>query len=405
MKKILFWMRGYLHVSIPADQAERYINIMKTQGIQTSCLCIKEDRCCFLIAGKEYRRLLPVARKTKSYPKIHRKCGGYFHYMELLKHSGLFFGILCFVVFLYIMSKFLWSIDFEGNSLYTEEQLLQYINNLGIGFGCRVDAVDCSGLEACLREEFQDISWASAELKGNRLIIRLKENNKKISFQDSDYNTKIVATENGVVSAIVTRSGTPMVKAGDIVEAGDVLIEGYVNTENEYNEIIDTSITNADGDICIRSDIFYDDRIPIEYIMKNMTGKTKKGFFLTLFNKKIFSYIPSIPYEKYDIITLSVMWKITDNLYLPVTHGTICCMEYEEAEARRSNNDLTCLVYQRYLYEMEHYLQSGYRIIEERVELQILDDTCQLQGNVTLEGPFWHRVEVFQEETEGNTLE
>lgn len=405
MKKLLVWMKGYLYVSIPADHAERFINIMKTQDIHTWCLCIKENRCRFLITRKDYRRLLSVARKTKAYPRIHKKCGGYFRCRELLKHSGLFFGILCFVAFLYIMSRFIWTIDFVGNSLYTEEQLLQYIKSYGVGFGCRVDAVDCSGLEACLRKEFQDISWASAELQGNRLIIRMKENNKKIVSQNSTVNTKIVATQSGVVSAIITRSGTPMVRAGDSVEAGDVLIEGYINTKNEYDEVIDTSITNADGDVWIRSDIFYDDRIPIDYIMKNMTGKTKKGFSLTIFNKKIFSYIPSIPYEKYDIITLSVMWKITDNLYLPISHDTIYCMEYEEAEARHSNTNLSLLSYQRYLHVMEQYLQSGYHIIDEQVELQILDDICQLQGNVTLEGPFWHRVEVFQEETEGNTLE
>lgn len=406
MNKLLFWINGYVQASVPGKNAERFINILSNHGIKVYQFCMKQERCYFLIDKEKYKLLLPLARKTGSYPKLHKKCGGYYFYKRLLKHTGLYIGIACFSIFLYIMSLFLWDIMFYGNTMHTDEQLLQFVREQGIGFGSRIDKIDCAHLESTIREAYSDIGWVSVELRGSRMLIRVKETAFSKGAQNStDMNTNIVAEQNGIVTEIITRSGTPMVMAGDTVKAGDILICAWTDTVNEYNETVKRTPVAADGDVLIKSDIMYSDKVPLRFTMKEMTGRNKTGYSLAISDKKIFSYIPSIPYEKYDIITLSVMWKITDNLYLPISHDTIYCMEYEEAEARHSNTNLSLLSYQRYLHVMEQYLQSGYHIIDEQVELQILDDICQLQGNVTLEGPFWHRVEVFQEETEGNTLE
>ena len=405
MNRLLFWMKGYVQASIPTENAERFVNILRAQDIRANCFQIYENRCRFRIARSDYRLLLPLARKTSLYPRIHKKCGGYYIYKRLLQQSGLYLGMLCFVIFIYIMSQFLWNIEFVGNSMHTEEQLLQFLEKEGVGFGSRTTTIMCSRLEEGLRKEFQDISWASVELHGSRLMIRMKENvmlQKKDKIQGCSH---IVATQNGIVTEIITRTGTPKVKTGDSVKQGDILIEGFVNTVNEYEELIRQEGVLADGDVNIKADIIYDDSFPINYKRKTMTGKIKKGYCLTINKKKIFSYIPSIPYKSYDIITTSVTWKISDNLYLPISQDTISCVEYKEEDARHSNAELAQTAYRRYLNSMEQYLSSGYRIFEEQVELEILDDVCQLQGTVTLEGPFWHREEVSYDEPEGIIVE
>ena len=176
MNRLLFWMKGYVQASIPTENAERFVNILRAQDIRANCFQIYENRCRFRIARSDYRLLLPLARKTSLYPRIHKKCGGYYIYKRLLQQSGLYLGMLCFVIFIYIMSQFLWNIEFVGNSMHTEEQLLQFLEKEGVGFGSRTTTIMCSRLEEGLRKEFQDISWASVELHGSRLMIRMKEN-------------------------------------------------------------------------------------------------------------------------------------------------------------------------------------------------------------------------------------
>lgn len=402
MNKFMFWVSGYVKASVPKENSERLINILPRHNIPIYGICIKNGRCYFYISKKHYTALRPHAKKTACYPRICKKCGGYFILMRMLKYSGLYLGILCFGLLLYILSLFLWQIEFDGNKSHTEEQLLHYINEQGIGFGSIVNRIDCAGLEASIRKKYNDISWVSVEIKGSRMTIRLREAElKQIKTEQTEEYTHIIASRDGIVSDIVTRKGTAFVVAGDQVKKGDILIAGTVNTLNEYNELIRSVPVAADGDITITSEIPYFDFIPLEYKLKEMTGKYKKGFQLSVFNKKIFSYFPSIPYERYDIITMSVNLKISDNLYLPVSYNTISCREYVELDACRSQAQLSELCYRRYLENMEQYLNAGYRILKEDVGLQILDENCILQGNVTLEGPFWGRTAFSMDESEG----
>ena len=406
MNQLLFWIKGYVQASIPKTNAERFLNILANQEIKAYRFCVKGERCCFRIDKNAYRLLLPVARKTKAYPRIHKKCGGYYIFKKMLQHTGLYLGMLCFGLLLYILSLFIWDIEFSGNQIHTEAQLLRFLNESGIGFGCRSDRVDCAGLEAEIRKEYSDISWVSVEIRGSRMMVRIRE----AAFRDtvSDKNapdSHITATQNGIITKLIVRTGTPVVKVGDSVKAGDILIEGAVNTVNEYDELIQSEAVCADGDVSLKADLSYSDRIPLSFVMKKMTGEEKKGYSLSIFNKKIFSYIPSIPYERYDIITTTVNWKISKNLYLPVSHDTISCREYEENEAIYSSSQLAELSYRRYLETIERYLESGYQLTEDNVELQIVDDECVLQGTLTLEGPFWKRTELIHEEVEGVTAE
>ena len=402
----MFWVRGYVTASVPGENAERFINILPRHSIAIYRLCSKNGRCYFDIDKRDYLALRPIAGKTGCFPKLHKKCGGYYLFIGMLRHTGLYLGIFMFVVLSYILSLFLWQIEFSGNMRHTEEQLLQYMNEQGIGFGSRCSHIDCAGLEAAIRQKYNDISWVSVEIRGSRMMIRIHEA-EFIETKEEEIleKTHIVAGQNGIVTEIITRAGTALVTAGDQVQKGDILIAGVVNTVNEYNELTERVPVTADGDISILSEIPYSDGIPLTYSMKVMTGKQKNGFSVSLFNKKIFSYIPSIPYERYDIITTTANWKISKNLYLPVSHDTISCMEYIEHDACRSSSQLSEICYRRYLEKMEQYIMDGYRIENENVELQLTDDQCILQGVVTLEGPFWERTLFSSEELEGVDFE
>ena len=200
MNRFMFWVTGYVKASVPKENSERFINILPKHNIPIYKIYSKSGRCYFEISKNKYMLLRPLVEKTACYPKIHKKCGGYYIFMKLLKHTGMFLGIICFVVLLYILSLFLWQIEFSGNSVHTDEQLIRYINGRGIGFGSRVNQIDCTGLEAAIREEYNDISWVSVEIQGSRMIIRLREAEfNEIKTVQTDEITNIVASRDGVI--------------------------------------------------------------------------------------------------------------------------------------------------------------------------------------------------------------
>ena len=406
MKKVLFWLKGYVIASIPLKNAERFINILPNQNLRADRIYVKGERCCFRMERHLYMKLHPVVKKTGAYPKLHKKCGGYYLFRRLMQHTGLYLGILTFAFLLYVLSLFIWDIEFSGNQLHTEEQLLRFVNEYGIGFGSRRDWIDCADLEAAIRKEYSDIGWVSAEVRGSRMMIRMKEATfTEKQAETAEGQSHIIADRNGIVTEIIVRTGTPMVSVGDTVKKGDILIAGEVITYNENNELINSLPVYADGDVSLKSELEYRDSVPLQFQMKEMTGNKKTGYSVSIFNKKIFSYFPSIPYERYDIITMSVNWKISKNLYLPISHDTISCREYTQSEAIYSNAQLSELCYRRYMNRIESYLENGYRLIQDNVSLQIENDECVLQGTLIMEGPFWNRIENIRDETEGDVAE
>ena len=95
--------------------------------------------------------------------------------------------------------------------------------------GMRKSAVSCEGLEESLRNQFAEITWVSAEIKGTRLTVRIKENEAMLSPVEPDRTPcDLAAEKDGVIERCVVRNGLLKVRAGDPVAAGDLLVAGTI---------------------------------------------------------------------------------------------------------------------------------------------------------------------------------
>ena len=71
----------------------------------------------------------------------------------------------------------------------------------------------------------------------------------------------IVASEDGVISSIITRNGIPQVKAGDTVEKGQILVSGAVPVYDDGQNIVKYQIYEADADITILTKTHFHDQV------------------------------------------------------------------------------------------------------------------------------------------------
>ncbi len=399
MNNLKLWFKGYVTAEITNKQVERFINICAKRSLQIYNMTAANDGYRFQIGINEYRELLPIVRKTKCFPKIIKKNGIPFLIYRSFKHIALIPGVLIAVLLIYILSTFLWDIQLEGNSLHTEEQMIQYLYDNKIGFGTRCSKIDCSYLEACIREDFPDIGWVSVELKGSRLTLRIKETVfKTVDIAAESEYRNMVAGQNGIVVDIITQSGTPMVKSGDVVCTGDVLIMGVLKTVDEYETVLLKRPTKAEGQINIRAIVPYEDKMSVNYKIKEYSGKCSYGIMIDSFNKNIFSYLYGNNYTECDIIKKTTQWKISNNLYLPISHTTISCMEYKEYPAVYSYSQLTEKMYQQYIQWLEQWQTDGFCLVSDQVKIKIKDETCFMSGTVIMEGRFWNYQELNPEE-------
>lgn len=136
-------------------------------------------------------------------------------------------------------SQFLWDIHFQGNKRWTDTTLTTFLKEEGIYPGMQKKNVDCQGIVKALRKEYNDIVWASASLDGSRLKIQIKENEDAlpiISSTQTDKSNKtdslpadLIASTDGIITNLITRTGIPQVHIGDSVTKGTLLVSGRID--------------------------------------------------------------------------------------------------------------------------------------------------------------------------------
>jgi similar to stage IV sporulation protein len=396
--KLLNWVRGILWVQISGTAPERFINLCCNKKIFIWNLIQVEHGYQFCILARNYKKLKSIARKTKIVPKIKRKRGLVFILHRYKKRTGFFTGLILCMVLIYVMSLNIWDISILGGSKYTPETMLKFLNQNQVYTGILKRKVDCQEIEETIRLTYKDIGWVSAEIRGTRLIIKITETNMPAPARPAMEPSHITATKDAIVKKIITRSGTPMVKEGDVVKKGDILISGIITITDDFGVEISREPVVADADIRCSSFYDYKDIFSMNYTYKNYTGKSKKGYYITFFGRKLFLYNPSNSYAMYDIIVDEKSLHITDSFYLPLKFGRIETREYMEEKRQYTEEEARSIATERLKRYFDKLTQRDVLITENSVKITIEKNKCITSGRILVEEPAWEYTTIQENE-------
>ena len=106
------------------------------------------------------------------------------------------------------------------------EEVEQTLKEMGVVKGISKKEISFDSIENAVCVATPTIKYAFASFSGSRLIIQVEM--RAIADQPIDNVTPqdIVATSNGKITRILVVNGTPLVKVGDDVHVGQVLIKG-----------------------------------------------------------------------------------------------------------------------------------------------------------------------------------
>lgn len=398
LTNLLKWLRGVLYIQIIGTAPERFINLCSNKKILIWNLTKVDGGFEFYLSARNYKHLKPIARKTGLVPKIKDKSGLPFVLHKYRKRKGFFIGILFCAILIYIMSLFIWDISILGGSKYTPEAMIKFLNDNQVYTGIKKNLVDCQEIEETIRLTYKDIGWVSAEIKGTRLIIKITETNMPAPAQKAIEPSHIIATKDGIIQEIVTRSGTPLVKIGDVVQKGDILVSGVLTIKGDFDEILRLQPVVADADIICKSYYDYNESFSMKYNEKNFSGATKKGYFITLFGKKLFLYNPRNSYSKYDIIVNEKTMHVTDSFYLPFRYGSILSREYELVKKSYSKEEATAIAESKLNRYMKKLMENDVRITDNKVEITIDNNYCKAVGRIFVQEPAWEYKTIVEDE-------
>lgn len=384
MTKLFRYLYGCVYVSIREGSIERFFNLCIMKGIELWNIDTDGEKYCFVMKSSDFFRLRDIIRKTKVKIVIERKEGFPFLLTQFRHHQCFLVGMMLSFFILYVLSIYVWDITIDGNLIYSDEYIIHYLDTLNVHHGMFMAKVDCDYIETSMRKDFEEITWVSVEISGTRLLVHIKENDEDYIEIAEKVPCNLVAEYDGTVMSIITRAGTPLVVAGDVVTAGDVLVDSAVGVYNDAKEKVSEYYVHADADITIQTVIPYECSIEDTYVMKFYTNSKRNSYFCGILGK----YVEvgwNNAYDNQTVVTDENQVKIFNNFYLPVNYGKKTAYEYEEVIQNYTDEEAKNILNEKLQIFLEELSEKGIQISEKNVKIEHIYGKYILKAEITID--------------------
>ena len=371
LKILLNYIFGYLNVTVEGYYIERFINTCMSKGIFFWGMKRTKSTIMHMnIGADEFKQAIKIAKKHGCRIKIDNKHGLPFVLKKYKKRKIFFLLLLLVLVSIYILSRFIWNIEIDGNTTIDRNEIIQALNDGGLNVGTLKSKVNTEEIINQIRYKRDDIAWIGIELTGTNAIVKIVESEVKPEIvNDSDY-CNIVASKDGIIEKATAQNGTIMVTNGQEVKQGDILIAGYM--EGKYT---DRYYVNAQGEVKAKVTYTQNEKIYKKETKKEKTGNSENKYAIKINNFKINFYKTLSKYENYDTMYTSKKIKLFSNFYLPIE-----IIKYTNYEV--TNTEIT--------YNEEQAKEEGTKRAEEKLNSLITNvDSAEKQVSVTDMGSFY----------------
>jgi len=343
MRKIWAYIFGYLSLMVKGPHPERFINLAFTRGVYLWDLnWTSPDTLILKVYANSFRVLRHLARQSGCRIRIRKKRGFPFLINRFRRRRMLLFGGFIFVLLLYILSSFIWTLDIEGTKRISENKIRSLAAEQGLKPGNFRYQVDRDQVVNHLLRELPEISFAEVKV-GPRSRIRIVE---KVRVPKVQGNCHIVAKKDGVIDTVLALTGQPMVKEGDLVKKGQIIISGAIyppepepdpNNQKPPAPQKPVRYVQAQGVVYARVWYRFYGEAPRDEVVEEETNRTVRIYCIRLAGKEITIKGPDqIPYKYYRTKTSRSRLPQWRNIKVPVEFVTIEAEEIKRVRFQRS---------------------------------------------------------------------
>lgn len=321
---------GILKVEFSGIFPEKILNLCAKNGINVWSARYKNNKIFCFITVRDFLKLPKILRKNSVRVHILEKKGFPFFVKKYKNRFGILTGFIIFFAFLYIMSGFIWVVEVEGNKTVSDSAVISLCEDLGLKAGVRTERIDTKNDAQSLLLKTDKLAWAGINIEGCRLTVNVSEVTQK--KEDNSVATNLKATADGIISHIDVTSGNCVVKVGDTVKKGDILVSGIIENASgtKFVHSIGSIIAETEETVSLSGKFIKQIKLP--------TGKKAKRSVLEFFTIKIPLYIGR---QRGDFETKTNIKETTlFSNKLPITLYTKEFMFYENQTRQLSYDEL-----------------------------------------------------------------
>ncbi len=331
MARLNEFIFGYCKGRVATDDISKLITLLLKLEICSSVAPNGE----FILCQKDKARFISFA-KAKMRFDIGEPLGIYGFIYRNLHRYGLFTSLILLSLIFVFSSGLVWDVRINGNENLPDYIIENALNDLGFGVGTSWRSIDKNLIEADLLTQRKDIAWISINRRGTVAYVEIMESeNVGLSEESAPKYSNIIADRDGVIEEISVKCGTAVVKVGDVVKKGDILISGVVENENGVK------FCRSEGSVRARSVCSVVAVAKREFIEETVKERKIHHIRIVLFN---FSINIFKKYGNYanncDIIEEIKKFALFDKYKLPIRIEKSYAYFYDEITRTRNEDDM-----------------------------------------------------------------
>lgn len=203
---------------------EKAVNMLVKQNIEVYCVHRLPNRRCMIAVPAAISGQVVALLQQKCYNNIQVKLCGIDGAMNTCRrHIALALIVVLLFPALLLLSNFCWKVDIVADN--NTEEVAQVLREQGVYVGGWLANINFDKVENVLAAHFDSV-YAIVNRRGSAVYVQLLARDTGLPQVDYTKRYDIVATMDGVVSRITVVQGTALVKKGDTVKKGQVLIQG-----------------------------------------------------------------------------------------------------------------------------------------------------------------------------------
>lgn len=281
---------GIKKVRLQGRKQERVINMAAARGIYIWGIRKVGDRIEFRVRDSAFEALKNIAQETGHELEIIEEKGFYLWRGIIKRRLGFIAGSLVFIMALYFLSSFVWTLEVSGNQKVDKNRILIVAAKYGLYEGAPKWGFKRSEVEEGILKDLGQLSYVKVDIRGVKADIEVVE--KILPDENSTAPCHLIAARDGIVCDLLVLQGEPNVRIGDVVARGDILISGIIFPSRDLPENgdgKDTSLSaeelkpytvRARGEVKAR--VWYEGygECPFKKEEVSMTGKQHKKVYL-----------------------------------------------------------------------------------------------------------------------------
>ena len=364
-KILLSYILGYVNIEVEGYFIERFINICNNKKILLWNIERKHSTIIKANIGiRDFKKIKEVAKKTKCRIKIQKKKGIPFILNKYKNRKIFVVFFILLIITIITLSNFIWNIQVVGNNKISTEEIIKDLAEDDFKIGTSKINLSTKNIIDKIRLKRNDLAWIGIEIKGTNAIVKVVEADLKPDIIQEDEYCNIVATKDAMITKINAQNGTAVVKDGDMVTKGTVLIQGWL--EGQFTGI---RYVHANGEV--QAKVWYSKKLnmPLKQVKKVKTGKEENKYSVKINNFEI-NLLKGVPkFQNYDTIETSKKLKLFSDFYLPIEIKQRTYQEYEEQEITYTENEAKELAIEQINENLKEQI-DGKQIINQKINAE-----------------------------------